>query len=38
MTDAELNALFNFTNPTSLASSFVNETQLIHDFHGCSVN
>ena len=38
MTDAELNELFNYTNNLSLAGSYQNQTQLIHDFHGCKAS
>ena len=38
MTDAELNVLFDFTNTSSLAYAYLNETKVIHDFHGCAEN
>jgi hypothetical protein len=35
MTDAELNTLYDITDPSSFGSLLASENQIIHDFHGC---
>jgi hypothetical protein len=35
MTDAELNTLYDTTDPSSFGSLLSTENQIIHDFHGC---
>jgi hypothetical protein len=35
MTDAELNTLYDTTDPSSFGSLISTENQIIHDFHGC---
>jgi hypothetical protein len=37
MTDAELNILYDFKSPNSLATVYTDQLQIIHDFHGCKV-
>ena len=37
MTDAELNILYDFKSPNSLATVYTDQLQIIHDFYACKV-